>query len=68
MRKLFLADVLHPNGGITINVKLDNDCVFCDHCSGTLWDYTNLIYMIFCDKEQDTSSHTCKYFKESNSE
>ena len=38
MRKYFLEDSLHPRGGITINVKLDNDCVFCENCKTCLAD------------------------------
>lgn len=44
-REYFLEDALHPNGGFTIKVKNDHDCVFCKHCTDIWWDYSNLIYM-----------------------
>ena len=70
MRTFFLEDILHPKGGITINVKCDRDCVFCKHCTDIYWDYTNLIYMIFCDLNKDAwdgnenGEHTCECFEE----
>lgn len=64
MREYFLEDPLHPNGGITVRCKYDNDCVFCDHCTDVFWDYTNLIYMIFCEEEHDTSVRPCFHFVE----
>lgn len=64
MREYFLEDVLHPKGGITIKVKDDRDCVFCERCSGIWWDYTNLIYMIACEDGNDPWSRPCKHFKE----
>lgn len=70
MRTYFLEDDLHPKGGITINVECDRDCVFCEHCTDIWWDYTNLIYMIYCDLGKDASEHnergehTCDCFKE----
>ncbi len=64
MRKYFLEDILHPNGGVTINVKYDEDCVFCEHCTDIWWDYTNLIYMIHCEDGHDTWERPCRYFVE----
>lgn len=64
MRKYFLEDSMHPKGGISIEVKLDNDCVFCKHCGSIWWDYTNLIYMIHCDKNRETCKHTCELFED----
>jgi len=64
MRKLFLEDPLHPKGGIEIRVKRDKDCVFCKHCTDVFWDYTNLIYMVFCRIDQDTNKEECEHFEE----
>ena len=64
MREYFLEDVMHPNGGITIKCKYDNDCVFCEHCTDIFWDYENLIYMVFCKEDHDTAIRPCKYFTE----
>ena len=64
MRKYFLEDPMHPMGGIEIGVKRDADCVFCKHCTDVIWDYENLIYMIFCDIDQDTWEENCKHFEE----
>ena len=71
MREYFLFDPINPNGGITIGVKCDQDCVFCRHCSGIYWDYSNLIYMMMCELERDEinggnkdGEHTCKFFEE----
>ena len=71
MRTFFLNDILHPKGGITINVKCDKDCVFCKHCIDVIWDYTNLIYLMTCDLERieidegnDQGEHTCEMFEE----
>jgi len=68
MRKYFLEDPIHPKGGITINVKDDHDCVFCDHCTDVWWDYSNLIYMIFCDADHDPWDRPCKFFVETEKE
>ena len=65
MKKYFLSDPLHPKGGITINVKNDDNCVFCKHCSDIYWDYTHLIYMILCELENDHPKMTCRNFEES---
>ena len=70
MRTFRLEDPLHPNGGFLINVKCDRDCVFCKHCTDIFWDYTNLIYMIFCELNIDAwegnekGEHTCEHFEE----
>ena len=64
MRKYFLRDPLHPDGGITINCKDDHDCVFCERCTDVFWDYTNLIYMITCADDHDPWERPCKHFKE----
>ena len=64
MRKYFLRDPLHPDGGITIRCKDDSDCVFCERCTDVFWDYTNLIYMITCADDHDPWERPCKYFKE----
>lgn len=66
MRKFFLEDPLHPQGGISIRVRRDDDCVFCEHCTDLWWDYTNLIYMTFCnlDIERPLNMDRCKSFKE----
>lgn len=66
MRKYHLRDPIHPNGGFDINCNDDHDCVFCDHCTDVWWDYTNLIYMIFCDKDHDPWSRPCEFFEETN--
>ena len=49
MREYKLKDPLHPEGGPTINVKNDDNCIFCKHCTDVFWDYTHLIYLICCD-------------------
>jgi hypothetical protein len=64
MREYFLEDVLHPNGGITVRCKDDNDCVFCKHCTDVFWDYTNLIYMIICDLDRNPWERPCACFAE----
>lgn len=64
MREYFLKDPIHPEGGITIGCRDDHDCVFCDHCTDLWWDYSNLIYMIYCDEDRDPWDRPCKYFKE----
>lgn len=63
-REYFLDDPLHPNGGITIKCKDEHDCVFCEHCTDVFWDYTSLIYMIFCNEDHDPWTRPCKHFKE----
>jgi hypothetical protein len=68
MRKYFLEDPIHPKGGITINCEDDTDCVFCDHCTDVWWDYSNLIYMIFCEEEHDPWDRPCKFFVETERE
>ena len=68
MREYFLHDPLHPRGGIKVNCKYDNDCVFCDHCTDVWWDYENLIYMIFCDEGHDPWDRPCRYFIEERRE
>lgn len=64
MRKYFLKDPVHPKGGIEINCKDDKDCVFCKHCSDVFWDYTNLIYLILCEKGRDPWDRPCVFFEE----
>ena len=64
MRTYFLEDPFHPSGGITVDCKDDQDCVFCDHCTDVFWDYTNLIYMIICKENRDPWKRPCEYFKE----
>lgn len=64
MRKYFLEDPMLPGGGFFINVRRDNDCVFCNHCTDVFWDYTNLIYGIVCDEDHDTNDDDCRYFRE----
>ena len=68
MRHYFLEDPLHPRCGVNIRVKDDKDCVFCDYCTDIFWDYTNLIYMIICEKGYDPWDRPCKYFKEERRE
>lgn len=68
-REYFLEDALHPNGGFTIRVKYDHDCVFCKHCTDIWWDYSNLIYMLRCELDKDgeaweNEEHTCEKFEE----
>lgn len=63
-REYFLEDPIHPKGGITIKCKDDTDCVFCEHCTDIFWDYTNLVYMIHCNKEHDPWDRPCEHFKE----
>ena len=63
-RTYFLNDPLHPKGGITIKCKDDHDCVFCKHCTEIYWDYTHLIYMIFCDNDHDPWKRPCEFFEE----
>lgn len=64
MKKYFLCDPANPNGGIEINVKNDDNCVFCKYCTGVFWDYTNLVYMIFCELEEEHLEMTCSKFEE----
>lgn len=64
MRKYFLEDLMHPSGGVFVNVRRDKDCVFCQHCTDVFWDYTNLIYGIACDEDHDTNDDDCRYFRE----
>ena len=49
--------------------KLDDTaCVFCEHCEDVLWDYTNGIYSIFCEKgliaNVGNCDGKCSHFKE----
>lgn len=67
-REYFLNDPIHPKGGIRIKCHDDHDCVFCKHCFNILWDYTNLIYSIGCEKEHDPWDRPCKDFKEDEDE
>lgn len=67
-RTYFLNDPLHPKGGITITCKDDHDCVFCKHCTDIYWDYTHLIYMIFCDIDNDPWKRPCEFFEEGGEE
>lgn len=67
-REYLLEDSIHLRGGITIKCKVEIDCMFCEHCTDVFWDYTNLIYIIHCEKEHDIWDRPCKYFKENNSE
>lgn len=64
MRELKLNDPLHPEGGPTIRVKHDKDCVFCKHCAGIYWDYTHGPYMLLCEDDHDTAKRPCPYFEE----
>lgn len=64
MRELKLNDPLHPEGGPTLRVKNDDNCVFCKHCTDMFWDYTHGPYMIFCEKDCLTEKLTCQYFEE----
>ncbi len=68
MRKYFLEDPLHPEGGFYINVKREKDCVFCVHCTDIFWDYTHLIYHIVCDEGHDQNTENCEYFREDGEE
>jgi len=65
MRDYVLLDPLHPNGGVTILAD-ERDCVFCKYCTDIWWDYTNLIYMIACERGHEPWNRPCKYFKERN--
>ena len=67
-REYKLMDPLHPDGGPTIIVKHDQDCVFCKKCTDIWWDYTNIIYMINCKDDHDTSIRPCEYFEEEENE
>ncbi len=62
MKTYKLKDPIHPDGGITIKVKHDEDCVFCQHCERILWDYTHLIYHISCELNCDVSIRPCEKF------
>lgn len=64
MREYFLEDPLHPNGGIVVKCKDERDCVFCVHCEDVVWDYTNLIYMIACEKNLDPWQRPCDSFED----
>lgn len=66
MRSYFLEDPLHPQGGISIGVRRDDDCIFCEHCTDLWWDYTNLVYMLLCDLdiERPFNMDPCISFKE----
>lgn len=64
MRKFKLEDPLHPDGGPTIQVKHDHDCVFCSKCIDIMWDYTHLIYSINCAEDHDVTTRPCEYFTE----
>lgn len=64
MRELKLNDPLHPEGGPTLIVKHDQDCVFCKHCSDIIWDYTHGPYMLFCEGDHDIAKRPCPYFEE----
>jgi hypothetical protein len=54
---------------IEVKCKYDNLCVFCQHCTDVLWDYTNGPYMVFCDLnrpevESQNEKQTCTEFKD----
>lgn len=45
----------------------DTSCLFCDHCTDIIYDYSHGPYMFFCDIDKDT--HTgmegaCESFSE----
>lgn len=65
MRDYFLEDPYHPNGGITIGVLNDHDCVFCDHCTDVFWDYDSLVYAISCNLDYERTGDWCPHFTES---
>lgn len=67
-REYFLEGSLYQKGGLTIKCKDVTECVFCEHCAGVFWDYTNLIYTFICEEEHNALDRPCKYFKESDSE
>lgn len=64
MRKYFLEDWFHPQGGIWVVCKDDHDCVFCDHCTDVWWDYTHLIYAVACEIGSDPWERPCEHFIE----
>ena len=66
MRRYFLEDPVHPEGGTIAWVKRDDDCVFCEHCTDVFWDYTHCIYITFCNLgiERPLNMDRCKSFKE----
>lgn len=66
-RSYFLEDPMHPNGGIEIKCS-DEDCVFCKYCADFFWDYSNLIYMIICEKGHNPWNRPCILFKEKEGE
>lgn len=43
----------------------DNHCLFCEHCTDILYDYTNGPYMCFCELNYENSGDgACKHFSE----
>lgn len=72
MRTYHLEDPPFP--GLTLNVKNDKDCIFCEHCD-VFWDYANGPYMFLCDlarpecsEAKSPEEHTCEKFKERSTE
>lgn len=39
----------------------ENHCIFCKHCTGIIYDYTNGPYMFFCELEKESYA-TCNSF------
>lgn len=66
-RKYFLYDPINPNGGVEVEMPEDS-CVFCEHCTDLFWDYTNGIYMVFCEEEKQGIFGGCESFKEGENE
>ena len=45
----------------------DRCCLFCSHCTDVFYDYTNGIYLLFCNIEKDTErgwEGKCDFFEE----
>lgn len=43
----------------------DNHCLFCEHCTDILYDYTHGPYMCMCELNYETAGDgSCKHFIE----
>lgn len=52
----------------TLHCDNTDGCVFCKHCADLFWDYSNLIYMIICEKGHNPWNRPCGFFEEGKSE
>lgn len=41
----------------------EQSCCTCAHCSDVFWDYTNGIYMLICELQNDSNGDWCESYQ-----